>query len=141
MVQTLEVVVAAGGAFGGHGAVRHAVAKIHPHVVAAALLAGDPKSRRHPHQIATTANNGDNRNTQRESQGEQMLVYREREEVTGLAGNCIRSKHNIITFWELVPLSLTNEIFFLKIQANQKGPKFKQVTSSKTITIFVLILE
>ena len=44
MVQALEVVVAARGALGGHGAVRHAVAEIHPHVVAAALLARDPKS-------------------------------------------------------------------------------------------------
>lgn len=64
MVEALEVVVAAGGTFGGHGAVRHTIAEIHPHVVAATLLARDPKSRRHNHKHTHHGTTRDGTNTQ-----------------------------------------------------------------------------
>ena len=47
MMKAFKVVVATRSTVGGHGAVRHAFAEVHPHVVATALLACHPKSGRH----------------------------------------------------------------------------------------------
>lgn len=46
-MKAFKVVVATRSTVGGHGAVRHAFAEVHPHVVATALLACYPKSGRH----------------------------------------------------------------------------------------------
>lgn len=47
MMKAFKVVVATRSTVGGHGAVRHAFAEVHPHVVATPLLACHPKSWRH----------------------------------------------------------------------------------------------
>ena len=47
MMKAFKVVVATRSTVGGHGAVRHAFAEVHPHVVATALLACHPKPGRH----------------------------------------------------------------------------------------------
>jgi hypothetical protein len=68
VVEALEVVVPAGRALGGHGAVRHAVAEVHPDVVAAALLARDSEPRRHDHNAT---------NNPRRRQRSSLLLPRE----------------------------------------------------------------
>lgn len=47
VMEALEVVVPAGRALSWHGAVRHTIAEIHPHVVASSFLPRDPEPWRH----------------------------------------------------------------------------------------------
>jgi hypothetical protein len=50
MVETFKVIVAAGSTLGGHDAMRHAVAEVHPHIVTSSLLAVDSETGCHRHK-------------------------------------------------------------------------------------------
>lgn len=67
VMEALEVVVPAGRALSWHGAVRHTIAEIHPHVVASALLPRHAESRRHSHK---TLGNVTNKERERQAFGD-----------------------------------------------------------------------
>jgi hypothetical protein len=50
MVETFKVIVAAGSTLGGHDAMRHTVAEVHPHIVTPSLLAVDSETGCHRHK-------------------------------------------------------------------------------------------